>query len=192
VRAVRLGLSELTFDLWRRTDTGLSTGDSRGPAHEGSNPLVFTEIVRRCALAGPEHGFLDVGAGKGRALLLASEAGFGRVVGVERSAALCAVACRNVGSRAEVVHADAADFPVPDDVDVAYLFDPFGAGPLERVLANVDASLARAPRVFHVVYVHPRLSDQVTGAGYVPVAAGGVDWIVLRKDPRADRAAADR
>ncbi|MFD5552720.1 class I SAM-dependent methyltransferase [Streptomyces sp. NPDC127068] len=182
-RGLHLGLSELAFDLRNGTDTGVDP-----PRHEGTNPLVFAELLARLGPEATRGGFLDFGAGKGRALLLAARHGFPVVVGVERSAELCAIAERNVarwlrrrpGPFVEVHHADVRDFPVPDDITVGYLFNPFGPDTVRVAIDRILASLWRAPRPFHVVYAHPRCADLFVGAGFTPVHRQGTDGTVLR------------
>src|ERR1700740_2909975 len=78
--------------------------------------------------------FLDVGSGKGRVVLQAARYRFRRVVGVELSAELNAIATANVQARKaslrcrdiEFVTADVAEYAIPDDVTVVYLYNSIG------------------------------------------------------------------
>lgn len=77
----------------------------------------------------PGGTFLDLGAGKGRVLVVAALYPFRRVIGVELSESLCAIArknvelarkrlnCRNV----HVVCADCSSYSVPYEVNHVYL-----------------------------------------------------------------------
>lgn len=192
-RTLRLAVHELLFDLRHRTDTSLDfpSGAARSrveyAGHEGSNPLLFSEMVEAARLVREESVFLDYGAGKGRALLLAAQHGFRKVIGVERSPALCAIGRANLAvfRRNHLDHAvelhcgDAAALPVPDEVDVVYLFNPFGAETMLRVIARLLDSLDRAPRQLHVLYLHPLLAPLFVEAGFTPVRSGA-DWLILR------------
>jgi SAM-dependent methyltransferase len=81
----------------------------------------------------PGDVFLDPGSGKGRAVLLAARYPFKRVIGVEFSESLTAIARRNMATfRArlrchdvELVTADVVDYRIPDDVSVVYMFNLF-------------------------------------------------------------------
>lgn len=177
-RSMRLGLHELLFDIRYGTDTSID------PAHEPTNPLIFAEIMRHAPFAAHGRVFLDYGAGKGRALVLAARHGFAKGVGVELSPELCAVARTNIArypGALEVTCADAAAFEVPTDVTVAFLFNPFGAATMTAVVDRIDESLLRKPRDFHVVYLYPRLAALFLGAGFFPVYRHGDYGLILHR-----------
>src|SRR4051794_65114 len=98
--------------------------------------------------------FLDYGSGKGRIVFLAARYPFRRVIGVEISERLNAVARANVERNrrrlrcrdVELITADAALFVLPDDVTVVYLNDPFTGSVFQAVLRQIVASLERRPR----------------------------------------------
>jgi cyclopropane fatty-acyl-phospholipid synthase-like methyltransferase len=117
-----------------------------------------------------KYTFIDVGSGKGRVLFVAAEYPFRKVMGVEFSNALHDDAVANLkrykfpGRRCsdiEPVHADAREFEFPNDNLVIYLFNPFGEEVMERMLANLERSLARHPRHAIVVMLWPEHSDVV-------------------------------
>jgi predicted RNA methylase len=105
--------------------------------------------------------FVDLGAGKGRLLLLAAQSGrFRKVVGVEFSAELCRTAEQNIRSfqrhyagnvTFEVVHTDAADYEVQPDQNVFFMFNPFGPVVMQQVIQRVEQSLEEAPRRIWVI-----------------------------------------
>jgi SAM-dependent methyltransferase len=195
VRTLHLGMRDLLFDLWNATETSIEIGSgavaprSRYERHEACNPLIFVELLRHVRLDLRTSTFLDVGAGKGRALLLAARHGFGKVIGVELSPELCAVAQRNItgyrrrhpGSCIELHCADAAGFDVPVEVNVAFLFNPFGPDVMLAVLDRVAESIGRCSRDFYIVYLNPRHEDLLVGAGFLPVYRQGADGLILRR-----------
>jgi SAM-dependent methyltransferase len=109
--------------------------------------------------------FLDIGAGKGRAMLLASRFPFLRVEGVELSPALATIASANVSlwqqdARAEALaplrlyNADATKHPLPIEPTLAFLFHPFELPILRRFLRHVEKSLAAKPHPFDLLYIN--------------------------------------
>jgi len=147
----------------------------------GYDPVPETEFRR--ALDSVPHDltgwtFVDYGAGKGKALLLASERAFARIVGVEYQTRLAAAARENAkrwrdGSRAasiEVVEGDALDFPVPGGPLVLFFHHPFEAPVFERVLERIAAAVAAEPRPVWLVYHDPRCGEWVERAGFRPRA----------------------
>jgi SAM-dependent methyltransferase len=107
--------------------------------------------------------FVEFGCGKGRVVHQAARRPFGRVIGVEFSPELAEIARANLAARAhqhrchdvEIVVTDARDFPVPDDLTVAYFFRPFGAETFEIVLARIVESIDRHPRRVRLISVWP-------------------------------------
>ena len=75
--------------------------DRHATAYYGVAPSVFQALIRRWRRSGPPAPiegttFVDVGAGMGRAMLLAAELPFRAVIGVELNPALVRIARRNL------------------------------------------------------------------------------------------------
>ena len=92
--------------------------------------------------------FVDVGAGMGRALLLAAEYPFKQVAGIELSAGLYEIASENLArartaKRAchdlRITRADARFWEYPPGDLVVFLFNPFDAVALEATLGAIRA-----------------------------------------------------
>ncbi|MFF4414315.1 class I SAM-dependent methyltransferase [Streptosporangium sp. NPDC001559] len=169
---MRLISHELLFDVRHGTDTSLEPPGCT-TAHEGTNPLLFAEMLRNTPLTAGGRVFVDFGAGKGRALMLAARHGFAAAIGVESSPELCAIANANIarfGRRRpcalSVTCADAESFAVPTSVTVAYFFHPFGAETMRAVVDRILESLAEVPRDFYVMYLNPRHADVFITAGF--------------------------
>jgi SAM-dependent methyltransferase len=110
------------------------------------------------------YTFLDLGSGKGRALLLAAMYPFSRIVGVEVQPDLDAIARLNIERFSadgqlcrciESLCADAREYGLPPTNLVLYLFNPFPDYVLREVLANLVDSARRAPRSIFVLYNAP-------------------------------------
>ncbi len=112
--------------------------------------------------------FVDLGSGKGRTLLMASDYPFRRIVGVELLPALHRAARENLSKyrseaqkcfAVESVCADATEFCFPDEPTVLYIFNPFPEAGLRRMIANLEQSLREHPRAVYVLYHNPLLED---------------------------------
>jgi predicted RNA methylase len=110
------------------------------------------------------YTFIDLGSGKGRALLLAAMYPFARIVGVEVQPGLDAVARQNIerfddGAQRchhiESLCADAREYVFPPTNVVLYLFNPFPDYVLREVLANLVTSARSTPRPIYVIYNAP-------------------------------------
>ena len=110
--------------------------------------------------------FIDLGSGKGRALLMASDYPFRRIVGVELLPALNVAAKENIARyrsesqkcfAIESVCADATEFVLPDGPIVIFLFNPLSESRLRKVIANLEESLRVHPRIVYALYHNPLL-----------------------------------
>lgn len=182
-------------------------------AYFGIAPSVFQGIIvrwRRCRSFAPidAYTFVDIGAGMGRAMLLASELPFQAVLGVEIHPLLARIARRNVALwRAagrtrvpmRVACRDAMDFPLPAGPCVAFLFNPFGAPVLRRVVRWWSRAFANRPHQLDILYVN-REQESVLARepGFVRLFRGQIrrshadteaDRGILKRQPGGEYAA---
>ena len=149
-----------------------------GVRYEATNPTWFRNIVGSLPVDCREFTFVDYGAGKGRALLLASEFPFKRIIGVEFSPELVEIARRNVArfesehqqcTDFEVVCADAVEYELPDEPAVLYFYNPFAEPVFLRVLQGIRRSFERAPRPLLVVVTGDAPLGALAAAGFAPL-----------------------
>jgi len=128
--------------------------------------------IIRTALAAipePQHcHFLDLGCGKGRPLLIATEFAFPTITGVELFPALANIARQNSAvfsrkypnrTRINIITGDALAHPLPTENLVIFLYNPFGQELIAQLLDNVEASLCASPRDLYIVYYNPTWAD---------------------------------
>jgi hypothetical protein len=138
--------------------------------YQPTEPDLFREML--AALAEESRSdfhdfiFIDLGSGKGRTLLMASDYPFRRIVGVELLPALNQAAQDNLSKyrsdsqkcfALESICADATEFVFPPEPIVLYLFNPFPEPGLKQVMANLEGSLQTHPRAVYVLYHNPLL-----------------------------------
>lgn len=142
--------------------------DRHSTAYFGVAPSVFHGLLRRwqkCRPRAPveEFTFVDVGAGMGRAMLLASELPFKRIQGVELNPALAGFARRNAAKwraarrtsmQMRVTCGDAVEFQFPKGPCLVFLFNPFGASVMRRLLARIASTFRDRPGLVDLLYVN--------------------------------------
>jgi SAM-dependent methyltransferase len=159
--------------------------------YQGTSHSDFREMMRALPLAPATHLFLDLGCGKGKALVMAAQTGYRRLVGVELSPALAAVARQNLERSPvspeyavdfSVICGDASRYRLPPEPTVIFLANPFHAQLIWQVSAEIARSMAAAPRSLFVVYYNPVHAEAFRGpeyrlvvqhSDYVIVAAAG-------------------
>jgi SAM-dependent methyltransferase len=159
------------FDRRYGTDTqthvavealGIDAALARHAVHYEPSALPKIErAMRQLPIRHDSYSFIDIGAGKGLAALVASRYPFRRVIGVEASSALCGIARRNLAlyerhghmrAPVEFLNLDALEYRFPDEPLVVYLYNPFDEHLLARL---IGALLARRESKDYVVYVNP-------------------------------------
>lgn len=116
-----------------------------GCGYQASDEGTIRWCIENCGLPPEETTFVDVGCGKGRALIIAAMYPFQRIIGVEYAPDL-AEACRknletrHLADRCEVVEGDAVEFKFPNGKLFAYICNPFNRVVFERVLGNLAST----------------------------------------------------
>jgi predicted RNA methylase len=159
-----------TADEVRLERLGLAAPERVG--YEPSGWLTLRRILRTDEVS-PADVFLDLGCGKGRAVLLAARYPFRRVIGVELSDRLTSVARNNVAAcrarlrcgSVELVNADVTTYRVPDDVSVVYMNNAFRGSIFDAAMRNLIASVDRQPRTVRLIYSNARDHDRLMRTG---------------------------
>jgi predicted RNA methylase len=122
----------------------------------------------------PTDVLADIGSGKGRGVLLAaSRYPFARVIGVEHDERLHRRAKVNLEkwrgpnlSPVELVHADALEWPLPADLSIVLLFNPFVGSTFTSFIESLAAHLREHPRPLRLVYYNARMHEAVVASGF--------------------------
>ncbi len=176
--AVKDGYTRHPFDIANEVRTsGLVSGrhlksghrhDRHATAYFGVAPSVFAALVKRWRRSRPsapieDFNFIDIGAGMGRAVLLASEMPFHKVIGIELNPTLARMARRNVSiwrlhrkalAPIRIVSGDAVEFAFPPGPCLLFLFNPFGATVMRRLVAGLASEFADRPGQLDLLYVN--------------------------------------
>tara|TARA_R110002049_G_scaffold309051_3_gene516231 strand:+ start:15760 stop:16443 length:684 start_codon:yes stop_codon:yes gene_type:complete len=131
--------------------------------YQATKVLALRKLFKKLNIASGKI-LIDIGSGKGRILLVASEFGFKKVRGVELSSNLCSIAQKNIttyqngvntNTLFEVINIDATQYNFEDDEYVLFMFNPFDEFILKKVLTNLSLSIKRKKRPVLIVYAYP-------------------------------------
>jgi hypothetical protein len=168
------------FDRLYRTDTGglipgaqLASGhanDAHITAYYAIAPSILDTLIDLWLGTHPaypidHYTLLDVGAGKGRAILTAAQHPFHQVIGVELNPALAAIARANIRAFTQspaasplapvtLLEADALEVPLPSTPTVVTLFHPFEAPVLRRFIARLEQHFVERPNQLDILYIN--------------------------------------
>jgi hypothetical protein len=134
-----------------------------------TDPAIIADVLGSLDIRHEDYVFVDVGSGKGRVILIASDWPFKRVVGVELSRELHEKALENIRNRRgsapkcggiETVSGDATQFPLPNGPVCLFLHNPFRLEQvMEKFLSNVERCWRESPRPIWVLYLNPILDS---------------------------------
>lgn len=175
------------FDKKYGTDTSgylgpeeLVTGQPNDSLNYGYSAIaasVFYEACRRWRetlldVAGrvEAYSFVDVGAGKGRAVLLAAEFPFRKIVGVELNPALARAAEKNLAQwrratrqkderRIRILQNDALQLRWPRPPLLVYLYNPFDCSLIAQLAAKLAVAARSGAGLVDLLYVNPTCTD---------------------------------
>lgn len=181
------------FDQKYGTDTSgylgpeeLVTGRTHDALNYGYSAIassVFREACRRWretlpAVGGRIEGysFVDVGAGKGRALFLAAELPFRKIIGVELNPDLARIAQRNLAQwrhvaransekRIRIIPRDALEFRWPRTPLLVYLYNPFDCALVAQLAAKLATAARSGSPLVDLLYVNPTCTDTLKMQG---------------------------
>ena len=134
--------------------------------------------------------FIDVGAGKGRSMIVAAEAGFNHVTGVEISQHLTKVARENIASFTrrsrrkitwDVVTCDARDYQFPHRNMAVFMYNPFNAGILQAVMDNLERSLEHHRHTVLIVYYNPACRNVIDHSPAFTLTTEGEKYLIYQR-----------
>ncbi len=133
-----------------------------GHLYQPSSSVIFERAMNALPYNFSDKVFLDIGSGKGRALILAAEAGFRKAIGIEYANELNDIAYTNIEKvkskfpKTEFVlqEGDALQYDITEEVDVIYFFNPFDEDAVRGLMLKVKPAFERKKPIY-LVYVHP-------------------------------------
>jgi hypothetical protein len=198
----RAAFGDLDYDWEHSVDTTRSNVGFRtqfvaevtARPYFATEPWLFEQIMQAIPMDFSQFIFIDLGSGKGRVLLMASDYTFQRIVGVEFMPELHRVAQKNIASysndrqrctQIEAVCMDAREFQFPEAPLVVYLFNPFSEPTFARVLENLRQSIEQSQRDVYIAYRFTEFDLLLEQADWLEKVAGAEQWAVYRN--RRDR-----
>jgi SAM-dependent methyltransferase len=190
----RFGINTATsIPAWKLTDVSspnLVHAANYVPSQEKDVSMLFGLLP----IQPEDYVFVDLGSGKGKVLLLAAEYGFARIVGVEFSPSLHAMAQANieryraVSSRnctIESVCQDAANYAIPSEKLVIFLYGPFHEPVFRSVVARLRQSLETHDRTIFVINFGSPLAEALRKIDFLhPLPGKAGQWVFSNRPER--------
>jgi hypothetical protein len=165
-----------TADEVLLTKAGITSDVQAAQGNTVYRPLwesAFRDLLRLIPLAPETLTFVDIGAGKGKLLLLASRLPFKRIIGIEYAETLHNIAVENIRAfrphqvcrSVKSYHQDALTFDVPlGEPLVCTIFNSFDVDIMKQVLLRLGKQANATAAPVFVVYVNVRDMDEMRDA----------------------------
>ncbi|MBF0099099.1 MAG: class I SAM-dependent methyltransferase [Magnetococcales bacterium] len=143
------------------------SAEQRGQAsrHQPVEQSLFEHIMSHLPpMFWSEYLFVDMGAGLGKAMLLAARYPWQEIIGVELAPELCTVLERNLIRYRDrhpemppwrIVNCDASVFEFPDTPLIVFFFDPFRDIVFTSMMTNLTRRVYRTDAPVWIMYVNP-------------------------------------
>ena len=165
-----------------------------GVYYEGTNAYIFKNAFSVFKVDTPNSVFVDFGSGKGKAMFMAAERGFKKVIGVEFSIELVET-CRknleifkqktNTKTEFEIIHMDASLYEIPTDANLLFFSNPFNETLTKKVIDNILRSHDKAPREIWIIHLYPQGNMAFANHPRFQVEHESHDGFIFRLKPAA-------
>lgn len=132
--------------------------------YQGASYYILFSVFKKLPSETKPFPIIDYGCGKGRALFVAEQCGFTKLIGVDIAKELIdnanenkkAYQLKNIHSEISFLFEDATKYAIPNDAQVFYFFNPFGEEIMQKVISNIKASIKLNPRKIYCIYLNPK------------------------------------
>lgn len=174
--------------------TIVSGDPKQGSRYEAVNYFILEQLLARVVQLTDSRSFIDLGCGKGRAMVVATHYGFTNIKGIDFAKEVCDSATKNMQAVSKikniqyrVICSDVLDYQLTENDSVFFMFNPFDKQVLFNFLENVEASLEKHPRIIYFLYASPRHIELFFEFEYEPVyrkrKLKWLDGVILERNP---------
>jgi len=166
-----------------------------GHAYYASEPYLFEQMMQALPVDFDRFTFVDLGSGKGRALMMAAGYGFRKAIGVEYIPALHRAAQQNIrkfaeehrdlNTQLESLCMDARDYQFLAEPLVLYMYNPFPEPVFVAVLNKLRQSIEECRRPVIIAYRFLEFAPLLARCDWLEKIAGTEQWAAYRN--RRDR-----
>ena len=193
---VRNRLNGIDLEFVSAEELGLSP--ERSHYHSNSGGPDCARVFKSLRIP-PGSVVVDLGSGKGGAVMTLRQLPFAEIIGVEASPKLIDIAMDNVARLGldyiRFVQSDAAAFTDFDRVTHIYMYNPFPCHVVSRVMANIAESIGPSARDVTLVYRNPACDDAIRASGVFEktqtMQVNGHTWSLYRYLPQPRKSEAD-
>jgi len=148
-----------------RLKTITVTGDNLDHAsiYQACNYYILEKGFDYLGSINENKNIIDLGCGKGRAMIVAAHYGFQNITGIEFARALCLSAENNIREirkiypsvKFNIICDDVINYKIEKDQTVFFFFNPFDEVIMLKVVKNILSSFKENERKIYIMYANP-------------------------------------
>jgi len=132
--------------------------------HQSSGGPILNKIISKIEIQQTDS-IIDIGSGKGGAIITFLQYPFEKIDGIEIDKELCEISIRNISKiphkNIKIYHCDARIFNKYNNYNFFYIFNSFPKEVMFDVLERISESLTTNPRKIVLIYNNPLFHDMV-------------------------------
>ncbi|GAC1419238.1 MAG: hypothetical protein NVS1B13_18450 [Flavisolibacter sp.] len=139
-----------------------------------SNYILLKRVFKKINTYPHNGSFLDIGCGKGRAMMVAAYFGFTDIQGIDISEQLCQharyewekQAALFLNTRMQIISADATQYPIAPQSQTIFLYNPFQQPLIDLLITRITESIRKESRTIYLIYLNPLYKQSFITAGF--------------------------
>lgn len=160
--------------------------------YEAVNYYILETLLQKITTVTTNRSFVDLGCGKGRAMVVAAHFGFNNIKGIDFAEEVCREATQNMEAlqtkrsfRYLVSCSNVLDYDIQPEDAVFFMFNPFTDETITGFLDKLEDSIAEHPRDVYFLYVSPRFIETFFEYEFEPIyrkrKLKWLDGVILKK-----------
>jgi len=138
-----------------------TSNKSSGKPYQSTHFYYFFLAIKHLPYNYNQMRFIDLGSGKGDAILMAVNFDFHKIIGIEFVPELCQVCRKNIQNKLSeeqqqkitILNKDVVEYTFKDLPTIIFLFNPFDEKILRIVLENINKSIDKSDVI--IIYINP-------------------------------------
>ena len=147
---------------------------SMSSPYEAVSYYMLEKLLKAFRTLSSGDTIVDLGCGKGRAMVVAAHFGFKKLIGIDFAKELCIEATRNMERTKDTINdidwrvicGNVLNYPIQRDDSAFFMFNPFDEGTINQFLDKLDASSSQNPRKIWFLYASPVHAAALQKRGY--------------------------
>ena len=142
--------------------------------YEAVNYYLLETLLKTFRKLSENTSIIDLGSGKGRAMVVATHFGYTNITGIEFARELCEISSENMkkiqhkfpGIHWKIINDNVENYAIEANDSVFFMFNPFTGEVLRLFLEKLERSCRQFPRTTWFIYASPLYKQLLMNKGY--------------------------